>query len=187
MRRRRGDPDAALADYDAAVAADPAFAAAYGNRAAVRRERGDRDGAMADYTEALRLNPDDLAAYHDRGRLYADLGDYDRAVADNSEALRRAPDDARTLNNLAWLWATHPAAERRDAAKAEEFARRACALTGDKEPAYLDTLAAALAAGGKNAEAAEQQRAAVALAPEAEKPEYQARLLLYEAGQPHPA
>ncbi len=109
-----------------------------------------------------------------------DLGDYERAIADNQEALRRAPDNARTLNNLAWLWTMHPAPERRDAAKAEELARKACTLTNGQEPAYLDTLAAALAAGGKVAEAAEQQRAAAALAPEAEKADYQSRLVLYE-------
>ena len=53
-------------------------------------------------------------------------------------------------------------------------------MTNGQEPAYLDTLAAALAAGGKVAEAAEQQRAAAALAPEAEKADYQSRLVLYE-------
>ena len=100
--------------------------------------------------------------------------------------MRRAPDDARTLNNLAWLWATNPEPERRDAAKAEEYARKAVELSGGREAGYLDTLAAACAAGGKFEEAARGQRQAVELAPEAEKAEYQSRLAAYEAGQPTP-
>ena len=100
------------------------------------------------------------------------------------EALRLAPNDARTLNNLAWLLATDPKPERRDAAKAEEYARKAVELTDGKEAGCLDTLAAALAAGGKFEEAAREQRKAVELAPEAEKADFQARLALYEAGRP---
>ena len=58
-------------------------------------------------------------------------------------------------------------------------------MTDGKEPSYLDTLAAALAAAGKFEEAAEQQRQAVELAAEAEKADYQARLAQYEAVLSH--
>ena len=181
---RRGEIEASLADFDAALAVDPSFAPVYLNRAAARQEHNDNDGALADYAEALRLAPDDIAAYHNRGRLYSKLGDYERAAADNLEVLKRAPDDIRTLNNLAWLWATNPNAEPEKVAQAEEYARKACTLTNNQEAGYLDTLAAALAAGGKFSEAVEQQRKAVELAPEAEKADYQSRLALYEAGRP---
>jgi tetratricopeptide (TPR) repeat protein len=175
--------DKALADYDAAIAAGPGSADVYRDRADLRRQRGDREGALDDYTEALRRNPDDVESYCGRGRLFMEMGDFDKALADNLEALKRAPSDAPTLNNLAWLWATHPDPQRRDPAKAEEHARQACGLTNDQEPAHLDTLAAALAAAGKYAEAAEQQRKAVELASDGEKADYQARLALYAAGR----
>jgi tetratricopeptide (TPR) repeat protein len=184
-RLRQGDVEQALADFAAAVAADPDFALAYYNRANTLSENGRPEEALADYTQVIRLDPDDLGAYHNRGRVYALLGDHEHALADNLEALRRAPDDARTCNNLAWLWATSPRPEYRDPARAVEYARKACERTGDREPGYLDTLAVALAAAGRFAEAAEVQRRAVELAPEAEKADYRSRLELYEAGKPY--
>ncbi|HVS34364.1 MAG TPA: tetratricopeptide repeat protein [Gemmataceae bacterium] len=188
LLQRRGQLDAALADYDAALAVAPPTDAAYlavlrVNRAALRLMRGDREGAMADYTEALRLNPDDAAAYHGRGRLFAEMGDLQNAIADNEEALRRAPDDPRTLNNRAWLSATAPNPQAEELARAEEYARKACAASNGQEPAYLDTLAAVLASVGKYASAVEVQRRAAELAPEVEKVDYQSRLSLYAEGR----
>jgi tetratricopeptide (TPR) repeat protein len=184
---RLGRTEEALADFTAALQADPHFAMAYFNRARVHWDRGEYHDAVADYTEAIRLEPGDLSGYHNRGRVRALLGDYAAALADNLEALRLAPEDALTHNNLAWLWATCPKAELRDPVRALEYGRKACELTGWREPGFLDTLAAACAANGQFEEAAQWQRKAMELCREEEKPDYQTRLALFEAGRAYVA
>ena len=59
MRLARGDTEGALADYTAALDANPRYVEAYNNRATARRSRGDLEGAIADYTRALELVPPD--------------------------------------------------------------------------------------------------------------------------------
>jgi tetratricopeptide (TPR) repeat protein len=181
--RRLGEIDKALADFTAAIAADAEFPLPYCNRASLRCLRGDFAGALEDYTAALRLNPTDLATYHSRGRVHAALGNYEQAIADNLEALKLRPGEPRTCNNLAWLWATCPRPELRDAPRALETIRAACAAVGEEDAGYLDTLAAAHAACGQFEEAVRWQRRAMELAPEQERPDYEPRLRLYEAGQ----
>jgi tetratricopeptide (TPR) repeat protein len=182
-RRRAGDQDGALADFSAALAADPALPPALYNRAGVLAERGDYAAALADLDRALDQAPDDVGALLARGRVHSLLGAHDRAVADNLAALERAPDDPRVLNNLAWLWATAPAEGLRDPARALELAQKAVAAGEDAT--RLDTLAAALAACGRFAEAADCQRRATDLAEDGEKEDFRSRLALYDAGRPY--
>jgi len=66
-----------------------------------------------------------------------------------------APDSPRMLDELAWILATHPAAEARDGNQAVKLAERACELTERKIPALLDTLAAAYAETGNFSRATE--------------------------------
>jgi len=57
------------------------------------------------------------------------------------------------LNELAWLFATHPDAALRDGPRAVQLSERACALTERKQPLLIATLAAADAETGKFSEA----------------------------------
>jgi tetratricopeptide (TPR) repeat protein len=75
-------------------------------------------------------------------------GDYGKAVADYSQAILLDPKGAREYNNLAWLLATCPQASVRDGKKAVQYALQACELSEWKDPACVDTLAAAYAEGG---------------------------------------
>jgi membrane associated rhomboid family serine protease len=61
--------------------------------------------------------------------------------------------DANVLNSVAWQLATSPHDDVRDGAQAVIHATRACELDGWKNPAYLDTLAAAHAETGNFPEA----------------------------------
>jgi tetratricopeptide (TPR) repeat protein len=89
-------------------------------------------------------------------------------TAEAMEGLRRIlgehPESHDVLNNLAWLYATHPQAEFRNAAEALTLARRLCDATGHAIPAYLDTLAAALAELGEFPSAIEVTEKAIRLA-----------------------
>ena len=57
-------------------------------------------------------------------------------------------------------------------------------LTDHAAPGYVDTLAAAYAELGRFEDAVKWQQKAAELAPEASKPEYEARLALYREGKP---
>ncbi len=182
-RVRGGAIELAVADFTAAIELDPKFGMPWFNRANAKSRLGDDAGALADLDEAVRLSPEDVAALHNRGRIRARIGDHAGAIADNLEALRLRPDDARTCNNLAWLWATTPREELRDAEKAVEQARKACELTNWQEPGYLDTLAVAYAAAGRFEEAMHWQRRVLEMCRAEEKADYETRLRLFESGQ----
>jgi Flp pilus assembly protein TadD len=93
--------------------------------------------------------------------------------------LALVPDNATALNNLAWVLV------KQNKPGSVEHARRATALA-PSQPAFMDTLAAALAAGGDLPGAIEWQRKAVAKADSAAAPTYQLGLakLLLQNGDP---
>jgi tetratricopeptide (TPR) repeat protein len=92
------------------------------------------------------------------------------------------------LDQAAQLLASGPDASIRDGAKAVEFAQREVQLAGDREPAILDTLAAAYAEAGRFPEAVETARRALDLASQAGNRQLadglRARIALYQAGRP---
>src|SRR5213595_440082 len=104
------------------------------------------DKAIADYDEVIRLDPKDVFAYIYRGCAYDDKGDYDKAIADYDEAIRLDPKYALPYNGFAWLLGTCPQVSFRDGKKAINYAIKAWELS--KDPAFLDTLAAAYAEAG---------------------------------------
>lgn len=83
------------------------------------------------------------------------------------EELSRNPDSAMALNNLAVLLATAPEAGLRNGAEAVQLAERACALTGNRNPVMLTTLAAAYAEAGRFEEAIQTAQQAIKFAREA--------------------
>jgi serine/threonine-protein kinase len=74
------------------------------------------------------------------------MGKRDDALPHLRAALLARPDWPAPMSEIAWILATHPDPKRRDAAQAVRLAERAAELTGRREPAILDTLAAAYAA-----------------------------------------
>jgi serine/threonine protein kinase/Flp pilus assembly protein TadD len=114
---------------------------------------------------------------HRRGRLTEAKAMY-REVAERG--------GAPELNELAWFLATCPDSNSRDGTNALTFAEKAVAATKRKNPAYLDTLAAAFAEAGQFAKAISTQQEAIALLQnEQQKKDYASRLKLYESGIPY--
>ena len=91
----------ALADYDQAVAANPALVPAWNNRglalAALKRPAE----ALACFDRVLVLSPHSVEAHNNRGDALRELRRYDEALASFARALAIAPDDYATLNNRA--------------------------------------------------------------------------------------
>lgn len=69
----KGDMDRAIADYDAALKADPAFPEALNSRGMAWRAKGDRRRALADFDAALKLKPDYEPARSNRKNLALEI------------------------------------------------------------------------------------------------------------------
>lgn len=79
---------------------------------------------------------------------YESNGDYSGAADFYEKLLPEHEKDSDFLNGYAWLLATAPDANARNGVKAVQFANTAAELTGWKDAAVLDTLAAAYAEAG---------------------------------------
>ena len=91
-RHAMGRYAAAISDYDWALALDPNYIAALGNRAVAKRDSGDFDGAISDYDRVIDLAPNSAVAYNSRGAVQQARGalaearrDHDRAVEIDSK------------------------------------------------------------------------------------------------------
>ena len=185
-RIAKGDFNEAIADFNEAIRLDPRDAEAFALRGVTWRMKGDYNKAIADDTEAIRLDPEDAQPYVHRGAVWYLKGDFAKAIADFSQSIRLDPEDAEALNSRAWLWATCPDASHRDGPKAVASATLACELTGCKNFALVDTLAAAYAEAGDFAAAVMwQERALEMCQDEKEREPARARLAQYSAKQPY--
>ena len=83
-----------IADYGAAIAAEPKSATAFLGRGEAHQAKNDLDLAIADYGKALELDNKLVAAYGNRARAYRADGDLDKALADFDEAMKLEPRSA---------------------------------------------------------------------------------------------
>jgi hypothetical protein len=102
------------------------------------------------------------------------------------DLLQQVPETAKrpsALNSLAWLLATCPVPEMRNGPRAVELARQACEIDGWKNPALLDTLAAACAETG-DFKSAEKWMVAAQEKPGGKDAVYAEHLAAFRAGRP---
>jgi len=90
-----GDADAALAAWDAIIAASPTYLAAYVGRAEVLATRGDHHAAMVELDRYVERSPTDANGYLYRAKRYQAQGDGERALAN----FRRAAQLDRNLTD----------------------------------------------------------------------------------------
>ncbi|MCA9154545.1 MAG: hypothetical protein KDA38_07140 [Planctomycetales bacterium] len=89
------------------------------------------------------------------------------------------------LNQYAWLLATCPHDQIRDGERAVTLAEEACSLSGYRQSAYVDTLAAAHAEAGDFAKAIQWQEQALSLAGPNADQGFRDRLARYENRTPY--
>jgi tetratricopeptide (TPR) repeat protein len=196
---KEGDYDNALREYDRAIVLDPKLAHAFNNRGLVYLARGEKGKAMADFNKAIQLRPTLAAAFGNRAGLWmrqaqdekAELwmreAQYDKAVADYDQATRLDPEMAIAFNNRGWIRATCPFDHLRNGEKAVRDGLKAYALSGEKDPAAMSTVAAGYAECGRFDEAIKWQTKALADNDFERRYGERARraLTLYEQGMPY--
>jgi tetratricopeptide (TPR) repeat protein len=83
----------ALAEFKAAVAANPNYWKGYHNRGVSLALQGKFDQAVADFSRAIELKPKYANAWFNRGEIQFDQGDYESAISDYTQTIELTPDD----------------------------------------------------------------------------------------------
>jgi tetratricopeptide (TPR) repeat protein len=130
----------------------------------IQEDKGDRAAAITQLTYAVLLRSGWAEAHLDLGITLVQAGEVGRGLAELEQAVRLAPDDAALLNQAAWLMATFPDAGARNGLEAVRLAEHAVALSGNRDPNLLKTLAAAYAEMGSYPDAIHSAQQALALA-----------------------
>jgi Flp pilus assembly protein TadD len=151
-------------------------------------DRGRFEEGIERAQQALALQPDMPRAEAALGYGFSGELKSADAIEHYRRALQLDSLQPETLNNLAFALATDPDGQNRNGAEAVRLAQQACALTGNGNPIYLGTLAAAYAETGlfSEAEAANAQARALALATgkNDEAEEFRKRQDLYQMNRP---
>lgn len=163
--REVGDYRKALADYDKAIAIDPAAAQAWNDRGVLYWEMGRRDSALSDFNRAIAIRPAYDQAWNNRGGVKLEGGDLAGAVADATRALELSPEFRGAYANRAVAYGA--AGQHR---RAIADAGRALALAPDHPESYVmyGLMGTSSVALGQNAPAVAALDRAIRLAPAAD-------------------
>ena len=105
--------------------------------------------AIEQFREAVRRQPEYPNAQLNLVLSLAQAGKFREAIEQGRRAIELIPRDVKILRLVAWIMSTHESTEGGDPTPAVELAERACTLTGRRDIACLDTLAAAYASAGR--------------------------------------
>ena len=186
---RKADFDDAYTQFQLALESDSHSPESHNGLAVALVRKGRWQEAIPHFEQAVSLNPDYIEAHFNLGdTLYYLAGRPGDALTEWREVLRLDPNHIAVLSETASLLASNPEASLRDGAKAVELAERAAQLTERRDPAVLDTLAAAYAEVGRFAEAIEITKRTLTFARQQNNAKLaarlEARLALYQSGTP---
>jgi tetratricopeptide (TPR) repeat protein len=162
--RQQGLDAEAAAQYQKAVEIRPDFVEAHLSLGLALQGLGRVDEAIAHFQKAVEIRPADIEARQQLGNVLYGWKRDRQAVAQWREVLRARPDAIDTLNTMAWALATSPDASLRNGQEAVALAHRAAQFCDARDPAILDTLAAAYAESGRFPEAIHMAQQAQSLA-----------------------
>ncbi len=169
---KKGDSTAALSVLQEMRDSDPSDPEVLSNRGEIYRMRTNLTASIADHNAAIELG---ITAYEKntaklsllylrRGVSYLAADEAELGLADFEESLSLDDKTVQARNALAWTLCTHPDSSLHEPARAIELATKACELSGWKDAATIDTLAAAHAATGNFEQAIIEQEKALAAA-----------------------
>ena len=183
--QKLGLTDRAIADFNNVIAGGVRHPGVYTNRGLAWYHKRDYERALADFNAAIALDARFAPAWEAGGTVRAAQGNYAKAIDNFKQAIKSNPKFVRAHNNLAWIFATCPDEQFRDAKQAIKHAMVACEQTQFRDFGYLDTLAATYAEAGQFDKAVERATQAMGLAPNAAKSAIAMRRKLYMAGKPY--
>lgn len=179
-----GRDDDSVSTYIEGTRADPRFAETHAALADLLRRRGRHREALARYAVVLELRPDSADAQFGSALALVRLGRHGEARDRLVDGMAAHPDEARFPHALARVLATAPAAVG-DGARALALVEKL--MTADPTVDRATTMAMALAAVGRHADAAAWQRQALDAADAATDPAVLAgmrrNLAAFERGQ----
>jgi tetratricopeptide (TPR) repeat protein len=185
---RSGNGKEALAHLEKAAEIAPGDAAIQGDLGAALVQQGRLAEAAPHFEKALAIDPNSAEAHYKLGAVYYLQRRVREALAEWRRAVELDPKHVLALNRAALVLAASPDASLRNGAEAVALAQRAVELSGGRDPALLDTLAAAYAEAGRFPEATRTARRALDLAKQQRDSQLaqalSSRIALYEAGTP---
>ena len=133
-------------------------------------QQGKVEEAAAQFAATLKLQPDHAEAHYNLGYAFLRQQRTEPAIAEFRQALRLRLDwSPETLNDMAWLLATHPDPDPRNASATLNLAEKACRLALHLKPGLPEahnTLGIVLVQQGALEEAAAQFAAALQAQPD---------------------
>ena len=185
---RSGKGSEAIAHLEKAADLAPGDATIQANLGAALAQQGRLSEAAPRLEKAVSIDPKSAEAHYNLGTLYYLQRRVKEALGEWRRAVELDPNHAASLNRAALVLAASPDASLRNGAEAVALAERAVALSGGRDPAFLDTLAAAYAEAGRFPEAAQTARRALDLANQQRDSQLaqalSGRIALYEARTP---
>jgi len=159
----KGQLDEATSHFRRAIDIEPAYAEAHNNLGKLLAYLGRLDEASEHLTRAVSIRNNYPEGHFNLAQVLIAQGRAAEARQHYRTALSLFPDWAPALRELAWMLATCADSRVRDSREAVSLAERAVMVTGRHDPAALDALAAAYAAGGRFDDAIAAAQAAVDL------------------------
>ncbi len=150
--------------FQEALRLKPDYAEAHTKFANLLMIEGETNEAKGHYLAAIAAMPENQEAHSCFAALLALEKQYPAAVDQYRKAIALKTNNISALNDLAWILATAEDPTVHNPTEAVQLAERACGMSGFKDAAYLDTLAAAYSETGRFPEAIEMTRKAAAMA-----------------------
>lgn len=178
-----GNLPGALSDCNHALKLERNFAMAYADRGETYRLLERWNEAREDCQRALQLAPELAWSRSVRGMLNSDCGRSGEAIDDFETSLRLDPQQGWVYQALAWELSFSDDTTFHNLPRAIHYASKGCELTDWSNADALSMLAAVYYADGQTDKAIGRLTDAVAVAPEHQRSELEARLTEYRQPQ----